>query len=48
MIIGRPDNFYWAIMLAPLLPIGLAFAPAALRDLIRSAGARQNRSVSLA
>jgi hypothetical protein len=33
MLIGRPDNFYWAILLAPLLPIGLAFAPAALKDL---------------
>jgi hypothetical protein len=30
MAIGRPDNFYWGILLAPLLPIGLAFAPAAL------------------
>ena len=34
MIIGRPDNFYWGLLFAPLLPIGLAFAPAALRDLI--------------
>jgi hypothetical protein len=38
--IGRPDNFYWGIMLAPLLPIGLAFAPAALRDLASSAAPR--------
>ncbi len=37
MLIGRPDNFYWGFMIAPLLPIGLAFAPLALRDLLRAA-----------
>ena len=35
MLLGRPDNFYWAILIAPLLPVGLAFAPGALRDLVR-------------
>lgn len=28
-LFGRPDNFYWGLMLAPVLPIGLAFAPRA-------------------
>ena len=37
MAVGRPDNFYWGILLAPLLPIGIAFAPPALRDLLRAA-----------
>lgn len=37
MLFGRPDNFYWGMMLAPLLPIGLAFAPAALVNLARAA-----------
>ena len=37
MAVGRPDNFYWGIMIAPLLPLGLAFAPAAIRDLLRAA-----------
>lgn len=37
MGIGRPDNFYWGLLIAPLLPIGLAFAPRALADLARSA-----------
>jgi hypothetical protein len=32
-LLGRPDNFYWGILIAPILPIGLAFAPRALRDL---------------
>ncbi len=30
---GRPDNLYWGMMVAPLLPVGLAFAPRALLDL---------------
>jgi hypothetical protein len=37
MLFGRPDNFYWGMMLAPLLPLGLAFAPAALRTLAQRA-----------
>lgn len=35
MLFGRPDNFYWGLMLAPLLPIGLAFAPRAVHSLAR-------------
>jgi hypothetical protein len=35
-LLGRPDNFYWGILIAPLLPVGLVFAPRALRDLFRS------------
>lgn len=37
MIFGRPDNFYWGLMIAPLLLVGLVFAPAALRDLAAAA-----------
>lgn len=33
----RPDNFYWAFLVAPLLPIGLLFCVAALDDLWRNA-----------
>lgn len=36
MLLGRPDNFYWGLLIAPLLPVGLAFAPRALRDLGRN------------
>ena len=36
-LLGRPDNEYWGILWAPLLPLGLALAPAALRDLTRQA-----------
>lgn len=32
-IVGRPDNAYWGILYAPLLPLGWLLAPAALRDL---------------
>lgn len=38
--IGRADNFYWGLMVAPLLPVGLAFAPATLRDLAMAAAPR--------
>ncbi|GJE26728.1 hypothetical protein [Methylobacterium organophilum] len=33
MLVGRPDDTYWILMVGPLLMPGLAFAPAALRDL---------------
>jgi hypothetical protein len=36
LFVGRPDNVYWGFLLAPLLPVGLALAPAALRDLVRA------------
>jgi hypothetical protein len=34
--VGRADNFYPAFLIAPLLPVGLLFAPGALADLIRA------------
>lgn len=37
LVVGRPDNDYWGLIYAPLLPLGLLFAPAALRDLGRAA-----------
>jgi hypothetical protein len=37
LVLGRPDNSYWGFLFAPLLPVGLSMAPAALRDLIRAA-----------
>ena len=36
LVLGRPDNSYWGFLFAPLLPVGLAMAPDALRDLIRA------------
>ncbi len=36
-LFARPDTFYWALMVAPLSLIGLAFVPEALRDLVRPA-----------
>jgi hypothetical protein len=41
MVAGRPDNYYWGLMVAPLLAMGLPFAPAALSDLARSAMGRR-------
>lgn len=40
MIAGRPDNFYWGAMVAPVMFLGLAFAPRALGSLWRGATAR--------
>ncbi|MFT4026215.1 MAG: hypothetical protein QM676_05380 [Novosphingobium sp.] len=36
-VAGRPANFYWGLLLAPTLFIGLAFAPAAAKALFRAA-----------
>ena len=38
-IVGRPENFYWGLLPAPLLAWGLALAPEALQRLWRSGGA---------
>jgi hypothetical protein len=36
MLLGRPNNFYWGLMIAPCLLLGLIFLPQALTDLIQS------------
>jgi hypothetical protein len=40
-LFGRTDTFYWGLMIAPALLIGLAFAPDALRDLYAAATDRR-------
>jgi hypothetical protein len=35
-IIARPYNYYWGLLYAPLLPFGVVYAPAAIRDLVRA------------
>lgn len=37
MIVGRDDNFYWGAMIAPVMFIGLAFVPMAVRGLVTTA-----------
>jgi hypothetical protein len=39
-VIGRPENIFWGLMTAPLVAVGLCFAPTALGDLIRRAAGR--------
>lgn len=34
-LFARIDNFYWALMIAPVFLLGLLFAPAGIRDLVR-------------
>ena len=36
-IFGRVDTFYWGLLIAPTILIGLAFVPDALRDLVAAA-----------
>jgi hypothetical protein len=44
-VVGQPFNDYWGLLYAPLLPFGLAGAPAALRDLLEQvSGVRRQRS----
>jgi hypothetical protein len=37
MTIGRLENYYWCLMITPLVGVGLALAPAGVRDLWRTA-----------
>jgi hypothetical protein len=46
-LFGRADTFYWGLMIAPTLLIGLAFAPDGVRDLIVAArGVRRKITVT--
>ena len=36
-VAGRVDTFYWGLLVAPVLLVGLAFVPDALRDLLAAA-----------
>jgi hypothetical protein len=40
VFVGRPDNYYWGQLYAPLLPLGIVFAPGAIRDLVLRACGR--------
>ncbi len=44
-LFGRLDTFYWGLLVAPLLLIGLSFVPDGLRDLI--AAARDRRRITV-
>jgi hypothetical protein len=34
MVLGRPDNWYWGLLISPLFLIGLMFVPQAIADLV--------------
>jgi len=48
MIAGRDNNFYWGIMITPLLFMGAAFLPIALPSLWRAAALRKGAERSVA
>lgn len=47
-VFGRPDTFYWGLLVAPLLLVGLVFAPDGLRDLVAAALDRRRITVTRA
>jgi len=40
LIVGRPDNAYWGLMIAPLWPLGLYLLMPTLRDMAKRAAGR--------
>jgi hypothetical protein len=34
MVLGRPDNWYWGLLLSPVFLLGILFAPQAIVDLV--------------
>lgn len=40
-VVGKPFNDYWGALYTPLMMLGLAFMPAALRDLVLALGRKQ-------
>ena len=44
-LFGRSDTFYWGLMIAPTILIGLVFVPDGLRDLLRAA--RDTRRITV-
>jgi hypothetical protein len=34
MVLGRPDNWYWGLLISPLFLLGLMFAPQGIADLV--------------
>ncbi|HEU4960220.1 MAG TPA: hypothetical protein VFT56_07405 [Sphingomonas sp.] len=43
---ARPDNFYWAMLIAPIALVGLAFAPDGIGDLLHRALDRRRVTVT--
>lgn len=44
-VFGRTDTFYWGLLVAPAILVGLAFVPDGLRDLV--AAARNDRRITV-
>jgi len=47
MVFGRLENFYWGLIVAPLVGVGLALAPSAFRNLWVSAGLPARRPATV-
>ena len=44
-VFGRLDTFYWGLLVAPLLLVGLAFVPDGIRDLAAALSDRRRITV---
>jgi len=44
-LFGRVDTFYWGLMVAPAILVGLAFAPDGVKDLIAAAFPRRRKII---
>lgn len=44
-IVGRPDNYYWGLLYAPLLPLALLHAPRSFVDLCKVAVGTKKQSI---
>jgi hypothetical protein len=47
LIAGRSDNYYWGLMYAPLMPLGLIHAPSCLLDLCKAGFSKKTPSRDL-
>jgi hypothetical protein len=45
-VVGRSDNFYWGLMYAPLMSLGLLYTVPSLVDLWRTAACQSNRKIT--
>jgi hypothetical protein len=46
MVLGRPENFYWALMVTPTFLLGLAFLPEALGALLAAAAGQNGPAIA--
>lgn len=46
LVLGRPENYYWGLLITPLIAAGLALAPGSLGEILRAARRRRGAAVA--